>query len=235
MSTDDEQERKRRKYFAQTGFRDGMPFGVMIQVLSNLSDVGILDLHGLSKDIQNKQLRRAAEIVIKQRVRAKLDRPLEDIESQFAEVNYRHLLIAIMVYDNATGDDRTITFRSMTNTSDFFGYVIKGRGHRGMTQVAGPTRVKVLMELISNNLIISNFHINPRGIITPIQPVDNISLELFEVLILYVGLTIEPGYYIVRQNSFPPNARIRCSICDTPAKLECKECETYFCSEECHA
>lgn len=89
-------------YIAGVRF-NGMPYNVMIQILSNLSEAEILDLHGLSKRIQNNQLRRAATAVIRQRVEARID--LNDIAPYIvrSNINYRLLLIAIIAYENNNG------------------------------------------------------------------------------------------------------------------------------------
>jgi len=91
------------EYLANAGFQginlDTIPIELLVNVFSSFSDKDILSLHGLSIDL-NKRLRRAAEMVMKLKVQEKLGSfVVQEIETIFnGNVNYRHLLIAIMAY-----------------------------------------------------------------------------------------------------------------------------------------
>lgn len=248
---------KRRKldeYLANAGFQgidlNTMPFELLVNGLMNLSAKELLSLHGMSKDLRNKRLRQATESAMKRDLQTYLD----VIEPKFSDINYRHLFIAVLAYENTIEiademirkkisfklndtllfrieyhpfqnmwDSPVVTIRGdKQSVWDFGGYIIKkGYIKKGLTSFQHDSYTD------KGSILIRRYALD-----------DDISNYLFRVLIIYAALEQNPNIYIDNTESLFPDishdARIRCSICNVQAKLECKECKTYFCSEECH-
>jgi len=239
---------KRRKldeYLANAGFQginlDTIPIELLVNVFSSFSDKDILSLHGLSIDL-NKRLRRAAEMVMKLKVQEKLGSfVVQEIETIFnGNVNYRHLLIAIMAYVRMPEFFGSLRFSTPTQSIVFqIAYserkpiVIYGKTKELLYRLFEYLRFH---EIGRSNIRIRRFErsqymvdLNTDIIFKP---------QLIGIILPYTILELGPEFYL--DNNYgpfgwiDPKARIRCSICDTPATMKCKECVQYFCSEKCN-
>jgi len=225
------------EYLADAGFDDSMPFDLMVQILSNLSPADILSLHGSSKYVKNNRFRRATTAVIKQKVEARLNMNVVKQYIVGSNINYRLLLIALLTRQKNNTLNSRVFFTVSNDSDEYVGYITIMRRSIFFVWNERPMLADIVTQLQpiirNNDLTIGQSY----GLNNYVLPFDK-DMYLETVLAIYFILKSSPDIGVANESiqlvDTDKHLRIRCAVCNVNAKLECKECKTYFCSEECH-
>jgi len=221
---------------------DVIPFDVLAQGLSSLSEKDLLDLHGRSKYIKNRKLRAVTEEAMKLKLRNMIGfEQLVEIERLVNPVNYRLLLVAVLISNSVKNHppDRPqfLNFRYKTTTSTLrFDLVFKkdrSNGHYYWSQTLDIDDIAELMDRVFTYMRKHEIIVESSSVLEFKSAI--VDTGLFNLLVIYSTLQIDPGVsynnMYMRMADFPPGAKIRCFICDSSAKLVCSDCNEYFCEK----
>lgn len=268
-------------YFAHIPHLDpytlqGMPFDVLVQVFSALSEKDLLDLHAKSANptarldetgasvALGKRVRDAAYSAIEIKVNETLGIPLAEIEQYIpGPVNYRFLLLAIMVFHSPRGSRRRQVWFSRkqegvkdTVNGSILTIMINKESKR--TRLYSEYNddhelMKMLTQTLYTNNVISSLPIIARlsdddylrygfKYASRLRPETyRPDAYVVQLLCIYFPLTFDVNISLDNSKipvnvlpEFRRDARIRCSVCASPGiGFECSDCKLQFCSTEC--
>jgi len=231
------------EYLANAGFGlaslDTIPFESLALGLSTLSGKGLLDLHGKSKDIKNRRLRAVAEEAMKYKLRNMIGiEQLAVIEHLVGPVNYRYLFIAARAVES--NNNRTIVVLSSSSyaaevTIEVTSFTVSVASYDEHTRTMFTELTKY--GITHDTKIDSTAsRVRPTLFFWSLTPTRTlVDFKLVPMFIVYFYLKLYTDMYVSNEYwkfpDFPPGAKIRCSICDSSAKLVCSDCNEYFCEK----
>jgi len=219
-----------------------LPTDVIPYTLTSLSDKELLNLHGKTR---SHKLRNGSVQVMKQRLYKMIGTQFNKIEHLIDNINYRHLFISALKIQTMTDGWIQPAIGRVYLKYD-------GKIDKYDMRHVDFKKAEVAIEVSKGDVwkdvksfLDANKLINPdKFMMNYIRYSDVlVDIPVFQILVIYAILGSKNPIVSIDNNKndsygsvipyqledFSPNADIRCSICDSSAKLVCSDCNEYFC------